>query len=379
MKVIHMMKREKFTKGVCDFYDQYFNNGEHELCFLNLDGGPSLLRADLTLPQQEICFSGNRRKALRQLCRVSEAYDYVVFHSFLFDNWIKSCLALQPGLRKKIIWIEWGGDLYSWRSKSGGIKGKLLDRMNRTLREHCRAVVCIFPPDQDIYHKEFPGSKAKVFYAPYSSGTISPEYQNYTRDSRLRTSRDGGEPIYIQVGHSATPMIDHIRTLNDLKRFAHRDIRIFLPLNYGDRSYADQVQRHAEELFPGKVICLRDMLPPEEYFALLARVDIGVFHTFRQIALGNIQRMLFRNVKLYMPEESVMYRYFAANGVPVQKSEDLAQVDFDSLISDVRITDEARFRQLIDTYSNMECRIGLWKAIYDNLRDDLKKIRGSIA
>lgn len=370
MKIIHMMKREKFTRGICDFYELYFNNGEHELCFLNLDGGSSLLREDLTIPQREISF-GNRWRALGDLCRVSREFDYVVFHSLLHDNWLKSCLALHPAFRGKLVWIEWGGDLYRWRSRSGGLKAKLLDRVNRVLRENCQTVVCIFPPDQDFFRSEFPDSRTRVFYAPYCSGSIAPEYQNYSPDSRLRESRSRGEPIYIQVGHSASPAIDHLHTLDALKRFSDQNIRIFLPLNYGDMDYADKVQRRAEELFPGKVICLREMLAPGDYFALLARVDIGIFHTFRQIALGNIQRMLFRNVKLYLPEQSVMYRYFSENGVPVQTCEDLEHCSFDRLLSDAQSPDSHRFRRLIDSYSNMEHRVGLWTDIYDSLRRDL--------
>jgi hypothetical protein len=307
------MKKQKFTNGVCDFYSQFFNNGEHTICFLNQEGEPSLIRHDLSITQKELWFGKSVANNILQFYQTAKDYDYIVFHSLFYRYWLRAFVACCWKLLKKVVWIEWGADLYTWKDNHGGIMSQLMNRIDHQLRTKCAAVVCIFPPDQQHYRNEFPNSQAKVFYAPYSAGKVSAEYQNYTPDSRLQQSKASGEPIYIQVGHSATPTIDHIHTLDTLSRFSDQNIRLFLPLNYGDSQYADRVQAHAEKLFPGKVICLRQMLAPADYFAHLARVDIGIFDTHRQIALGNIQRMLFRNVKLYLPE----LKYCGDNGAMI--------------------------------------------------------------
>ena len=49
MKIIHIMRKEKFTKGISEFYNANFNNGEHEICFVNQEGQPSMIRTDLTI------------------------------------------------------------------------------------------------------------------------------------------------------------------------------------------------------------------------------------------------------------------------------------------------------------------------------------------
>ena len=31
MKIIHLMRNEKFTEGIVRFYNEFFNNAEHEI------------------------------------------------------------------------------------------------------------------------------------------------------------------------------------------------------------------------------------------------------------------------------------------------------------------------------------------------------------
>jgi len=31
MKIVHLMQDEKFTDGIVGFYNEFFNNGEHEI------------------------------------------------------------------------------------------------------------------------------------------------------------------------------------------------------------------------------------------------------------------------------------------------------------------------------------------------------------
>lgn len=367
------MKKQKFTADISQFYDVHLNNGEHEICYFRQRSDESLIQKEISLPQKEIYFGRNILSGLLRFYRAVRSYDYIAFHSYLYPYWLKGFLALVPGIVKKLIWIEWGADLYTWKSDNHGPLGKLKNHVEKKLRTKCAAAVCIFPPDCDHYRQEFPNSRAKVYYAPYCGAEAPEEYRNYDPHSRLAESSKNSDTIYIQVGHSATPAVQHIRVLDMLKRFADRNIRIFLPLSYGDELYAEKVRKYAEELFPGKVICLREMMPKQEYFELLRRVDIAVFHTYRQIALGNIKRMLFRNVKIYMPENSVMYRYFSDNSAPVQKSEELESCSFEELISVPVAEDQGGFEQFLSSFSDMDTNISLWRAIYDDLRGQIKQ------
>lgn len=373
MKVIHVMREQKFLLPVVDFYNQHFQNGEHSILYVNQTGKASLKRDVVTLPQDEIYLSNRfSMKEAKQLYRMIASYDYIVLHSMFISSGMKLLLSLKRSLLKKMVWIEWGYDLYSWRPEGSGIKTRLLTIINRKIRTDCNTFVGIFEPDCDFYREQFPDSKAKIFYAKYCGPKIPEEYLHYAPECRLEQTKQNGEPIYIQVGHQATSMLNHISVLEQLRRFSDENIMLFLPLNYGNQAYGDTVQQYAEEHFPGKVICLREMLPKTEYFALLKRVDIAIFDTPRQIALANINHLIFQNVKLYLSPEGVMYQYFLNHGVPVQNTASLSDCSFEALTEYVPPHDEESFRLYIRSLSNKQVHIDAWTKIYDELRNQLK-------
>ena len=162
-----------------------------------------------------------------------------------------------------------------------------------------------------------------------------------------------------------------MRVLDKIKHLSQENIKILLPLSYGDMEYGDMVQKYAEELFPKKVICLREMLPKEEYFKLINRVDIAIFETTRQIALGNINRMIFRNVKLYLSKDGVMYDYFLENGIPLQDTETLNNITIEELKERVRSHDILSFNNYIKGLSDLDQKICLWQNIYNKLKESI--------
>lgn len=368
MKIVHVMCGEKFTVSVARFYDRYFNGGEHSILYINQKGKNSLILEELSIEQKEVFMSEYGISSARKLFRTLKEYDYVVVHSFFLNDYYKLLWGMQKKLCKKTVWIEWGFDLYSCFTEKATLIGKIKDSINRKLRNRIGSVVGIFPPDCDYFREIFPAAQAKVYYAPYCGDKIAEEYRRYMPESRLGVDKASGEPIYIQIGHNAVSTLCHIAVLEKLSKYKNENIRLLIPLSYPKNEYADAVQKRAEELFGDKAICLREMMPKEEYFALTSRVAIGIFNTDRQCGLGNIKRMIFKNVKLYMPQESVMYQYFIKNGVPIQNYERLDGESFEQFISEIQLEEKEIFKKFIDGFSDMEKNIGYWKAVYDDLR-----------
>ena len=113
-------------------------------------------------------------------------------------------------------------------------------------------------------------------------------------------------------------------------------------------------------------------MPKDEYFELLDRIDIAIFQTYRQCGLGNIYQMIFRNVKLFMPEKSVMYKYFVSQGIPIQKSDTLSEIGFRQLCSDYTITNPCGHKKMIESLGRVEEKVELWRKIYDILSAEEK-------
>lgn len=372
MKILHVMKREKFTAPVVGLYNKYFSNGEHEILYLNECGKNSLIYSEFGIGQREVFLPGNLFADMKilKVAFHEKQYDWIVLHSLLMPNSVKAFLYTDRRILKKVVWIEWGADLYTWCSQKKTVKGLLRNHVEYALRTKLHTTVCIFPPDCEVYREYFPKSKAEVFYAPYCGIGNALTYDQYKYTSRLDREFVPDDPVLIQVGHSATPAIDHKATLKQLSRFANQNIKILLPLSYGNDDYADSVQAYAEELFADKVICLRQMMPLEEYKALIDKVDIAIFDTYRQIALGNIRPMIFHNTKVFLPENSVMYKYFKSGGVPLSKTEDLNDISFNEFIKSALPEDNDKFQTFLKNNFSEVNSVGFWLTIYDKLRKE---------
>jgi len=367
------MWEEKFKKTIAEFYDVHFNNGEHEICYLNKPGHSSLIEKDYTIPQKELMDRGTFGDAMRLITECKK-YDYVAIHSYKIGVFASLLFLLDSSLRKKLVWIEWGFDLYEKKPEKGSIKNRIKYMVKHAVKGSVPYVVGIFPPDCDYYKSQYPRSKAVVCYAPYCGAKVDDEFLHYTRDCQLQKTRQDNDTVYIQIGHYALNRLNHIEVLKSLEKWKDENIMLFLPLSYGNAAYADEVQQYAETMFPGKTIVLRKMMPKEDYFRLTQRIDIAVFNTTRQCGLSNIQRLIFRNVKLYMDESSVMYRFFKGSGVPVQSYQLLKNQDFEEFTAPAETTEAEKFADYLRFLSDSAYRMNFWKNIYDQLRNDLQNV-----
>lgn len=363
MRILHVVKgREKFTHTVIGLIDRHFNVLEHEVVYLSDSKNKSYIRQDYHLAQSELLLRSSKDViSIFRLIKGCRNYDYIMFHSLLLPSLLKFMVALNREILHKFVWIEFGGDLYCEKQKN--LSEKLTDRLGGK----CRAFVAIFPPDCDVYKARFKNANALVLYAPYIDGMQQEKWRSYLPESRLG-KRAEGEKLRIQIGHSAAREVGHITVLKALQRFAAYNIELIIPLSYGDKEYADEVQKYAERLFGNKAICLRKLLPEKEYFELLGTIDIAVFNTTRQIATDNIFSLLLKNTKLYLPEESVMYRYFFESGIPVVGISELESCSFEELISPPVIEDPDRLGKFFAEYGEEKDVVGHWKDVFEQLR-----------
>lgn len=364
MVFLHLMREEKFLAGVTQFYNKYFNDGNHCICYINKEGRKSLIDNKLSIHQKEVFFKGNYDfLGTKELSDLVEKADRIVIHS-MFINPLVTIMLSQRKYVGKIIWIEWGYDLYDWKSK--GRFSFFSNYIHNRIREQCRSFVGIFPPDCDFYKREFSKSKANIFYAPYCAANIPAFFSQYSEKSRLEETVKNSEPIHIMIGHSASRVLNHLEVLELIKRFSDANIKLVLPLSYGDQEYAKEVQSEAVRLYGEKAIVLREMMPAEDYFSIIDRVDIAIFNTHRQIGLDNINRLIFSNTKIFMPENNPMYTYFRENGVNIQSINELSSINFSALIQKCEPMDEYKFKIYRDEYCDMAYKVKCWKNVYDN-------------
>lgn len=367
MKVIHIVRQSKFMGAAQYLYDHYFNNGEHEICYINKGTEMSLIREDLSIRQTQFNirkgkFIQHFPKLIKELMRA----DYIVLHSLLFPDPVLLLLSV-PVFRNKIVWIEWGADLYSFLNERKNI---IVKRACNLIMEKCFAFIGIFPPDIDTYKRLFPASKAMTYYAPYISGL--PVYPTaldiYMSSEKQLLNRN--KEIIIQIGHNAIPTLNHKEVLYSLKKYSNENIKIVLPLSYGGSpEYVAEVSGIARELFGDKAVVIDKYLDKKDYFHIIDSVDIAIFNTHRQAGLANIHRLLSKKAKLFIPKGSVMYDYFRSVGFPVCAYEQIDTQSFDEFIALCEPLDEVKVIKYLEERSDNDKKVQYWRNIYDSLRN----------
>ena len=379
MKILHLMNgKEKFTKSVVDLYNENFINAEHEICYLKINEESTCRRMEIAIPQHEISFGGdlvyNLRKNI-ELLSLMKKFDYIVLHSFCINNFLTLYLFLRRNFCKNhVVWIEWGADLYEFSIKENpNLKNKIAYYIRKTVREDVNSVVCIFPPDCEVYRKKFQKSKADIYYAPYIGSRSSYGInKTYSTKCRLTTTISKNEPVYIQVGHNGQKQLNHLEALKILTKYKDENIRLFLPLSYcGEKEYVNSIIEYLEKFFPNKYVILKDFMPKDEYFELLDRIDIAIFNTYRQTALSNIYRMIRNNVKLYMPNGSVMKEYFCSYGIPISGIEEIRKMSFEGFVARPDWEKIDGPRKFIEQLDDFDERLRLWQNFYNKLRKKL--------
>lgn len=365
MKILHVMINEKFTRDISSFYNYYFP--KHEILYLNF-GTSNILNENLKIIQHEIRAQKHQTFKIIYFL-MKNNYDKIVVHSlFLPFRLLELIYAIKP-IYKKIVWIEWGGDLYDWKNDVSTLSNSkfhvtLLDKF----RANISTFVSIFPPDIDVYRSMYPRTKAKIFYAPYLSYPFEERF--YRNRCCLEEAKKMDKEIIIQIGQNADKLLNHIEVLKVLRKFSNENIKLFIPLSYsGTKEYVDEVTLYANTYFPNKTIILKDFMPKDEYLKIIENVSIAIFHSYRQCGLYNIQNHIFNNTKLFLTEKGVMYNYFKNNGIPVEKFEDINDMDYTKFVSVPKVIHQEKFDHFIEELASHKEGINLWNSIYSTLED----------
>ncbi|HHX70562.1 MAG TPA: TDP-N-acetylfucosamine:lipid II N-acetylfucosaminyltransferase, partial [Gallicola sp.] len=291
MSVLHITTGSNYnvTIDFIKFINGNFTDSSHR--FLVIDN-PKNVPSEFKNIDNIIIIDRNDNKYYKLIYKYIQKQELVILHSLCLDVYFQMFLLTKPLLMKKIVWVAWGMDLYQWMRNSNKIVYKLRNYISYNFRQKIKYFVGIFPPDIDYFKKEFK-SNAITFYASYTGNLYNPLYGKDKYFNKLEDKVKGNGCINIQIGHSSTKTLNHLEVLKSLEKFKGKNIRIYLPLSYGDMKYGDFVEEKAKKLFGDKAICIREMMSREDYMEYLSTIDIAIFNTTRQIGLGNISPMLY--------------------------------------------------------------------------------------
>lgn len=375
LKVIHITADDKFFDGPIKRFESdpslenvaYLSSfGTIKLKYIKAVDKINILRSKSEL--KHILEEGN--------------YDVVFFYSLPFERW---WMVETIPADKKIIWWEWGFELYGSReglaplikvSKYKPIteryvrtriraylrkliifikykkRGEYLLEQRKRILKRIDYLMPVLPLDYE-YLKEHPEFKAKVFY--YKQNASSYQFDIDIRD------KAGG----ILVGNSSLVTNNHLDIWDALLRSGVTGRKIVIPLSYGEPDTASYVSKQIKSDV-NEVIILRDFMPLKDYFALVDHCSYAVFGVIRQQAVGNIKHCIRLGIKVFLYKESVCYKSLTASGYKVFAIEDM---DIMSLSTPMTFEDNKHNQEVFleEVRKNNEIYNKVMKEIKDGL------------
>lgn len=200
-------------------------------------------------------------------------------------------LFIFPSLARKSYWVVWGKDLYFYRTlKKKCFYHTIYEFFRKKVIKNIGHIITYSPGDYELTKKWY-GSKAK-----WHKSFMYPS--NLYKDITVPKKTEG--TIIILVGNSADPSNNHLDAFLLLEKFKHNDIKIIVPLSYGEKKYARQIIKSGKKIFGEKFFPIEELLPLDDYINLLKNIDIAVFPHKRQQAMGNITTLLGMGKKVYI-------------------------------------------------------------------------------
>ncbi len=127
----------------------------------------------------------------------------------------------------------------------------------------------------------------------------------------------------ILLGNSASFTNNHIEMIDLLSQVVLNGNKVFCPLSYGLKNYADIIVKYAHQKLGESFVPIPDFLPYEEYMNIISNCSNVLMNHRRQQALGNVDSMLAKGAKVFLREENPAYGLYSAKGIKLFKIQDL--------------------------------------------------------
>lgn len=266
------------------------------------------------------------KKNIRAILKVLDTSDLIILHSIAMRRFsiIYFIILLYPYFIKKTVWVIWGYDLYDIATKERSYKRSLYFILKKMLVRKIPYVVAR-SPDYKRLQKWYGSSAIHINIEPLYGGGLYEVAPRHNRDN-------ASQSFNIILGNSANEENRHLDALELLSKYKENNIRIHIPISYGDAQYAEIVKIKARSIFGEKVVFLEKFMPPEEYGKYLTQMDIGIFNNNRQQALGNLAYLFATGAKIYINEDSPLWELFAELNFAVHPISNLGEICYEDFV-----------------------------------------------
>ncbi|PKG75872.1 hypothetical protein CXF86_04735 [Shewanella sp. GutCb] len=307
-KVLHVAPLEKFIPPFIKLIRTEFSGtGQFFYTYGNFDKYPYIDGED----SKHVFRKGGKLKYLFDkysplLIKMYKA-EKIILHG-LSDFSLVILLAFNPWLLKKCHWCIWGADLYFHKTSQKSVRKSIQEIFRGFVIKRIGFLVSYLEGDVDLARKWY---GAKGIYKEcllYLSNV-------YTS---LPQAAEKNVTINIQIGNSAEVSNNHIEVLEALRKYKDENIKIFVPLSYGDNKHASEVISKGRDWFGEKFVPLNDFMSFDKYLEFLGSIEIAIFNHRRQQAMGNTITLLGLGKTVYIREDTSQWELFKSQNIVVK-------------------------------------------------------------
>ena len=350
-KIVHIVQFDKkFTLPYYYFFETKMKSYQHKYFYIDKVNNEDYLSDKV--PDDSLLFLLSKKNKALFSSEIANAYRIIV--SGVFSLYIP--LFIPKKFRDKVILHFWGGDYTQYREKS--LIKKIKKIYMASFINDCRCVLNLIDGEYEVFQEIFKNAK--------NHGTARfPSLREKTFDYKKIMEDISVVPHRIIIGNSATPSNQHIEVFNILKKFSNKDLEIHCPLVYGDKLYREKVITEGKKIFGDKFYSYLEMQPLEDYIKLLATCEVGIFNNDRQQALGNIKKLLLLGKKVYIRDDTPMWKWFKEKEITVFNVSDLSNITYIDLFKFDKLIGEINSKQIV-LNSNITETEKEWKNVFED-------------
>lgn len=367
---LHIINNEKITIRTIQVFEKVFPN-ENKFIVLNT----SRDKFSTEEFNSEIIFvNSSDNKAFWTAVGDIKQYQHVIVHFLSYQ-----VTKLFKGVtHPSIYWIEWGADLYISLLQPKGFK--LFDDMNYVMKVKSpnlpvsvsKMLYWLRRKQYQIALRNF-AKKVKYFVPDSMPGEYElllsyyPELKHlqyrgffyYPVDSIIpdRTLISKGNNI--MINHCASLTGNHIEILNRLSKIDINDKGVVIPVSYGDKTFAKDIEKAAAKQFGSSAKLLKDFMPLSEYNKVLESCDVFIYGHYRQEAVGNILIALYLGGKVFLHNYNPLLGFYKSIGLTIFSIED--DLNSDSVNTKLQQSEIKNNKRIIENYYSEEKLLQLTK------------------
>ncbi len=348
-KIVHLGRNGLIMNKFVEFMEENFDNKKH-IYFLtgqNVNGNKNVIDIKNKFDFIKKIFYLNF-----QLYKTKK----IIIHSF-DQTYMFFILLFQPWLIKKVYWVIWGWDLYSYEYPVLDLKTKIIQKVKKIIFPKIRHFVTYIEGDYELAKKWY-NIKSINYYEciMYPSNFYKDNYNIIQIDDKKDLHKD---TLNIQIGNSASESNNHLYIFQKLKYFADENIKIFIPLSYGKNDNLNEIIKQGKNIFCDKITFLNDILSFDEYIKFQSSIDIAVFAHKQQEAMGNIISLLGLGKKVYIRNDITPFKFFNDMGVKVF---DVENIELELLEQEIKKMNQQKIRE----YFSKENYLNQLKNIFES-------------